>query len=640
MAISLKDYLSGGFKVPNDLASMKELTNLILNSEAVFGAVGNNAPLSWAKTAQDALKSIDEINSGQRSQFDNHGTDQLKKYQDLAFSWLTGAKQPSGSANFKAKYAKSVDETQKKLANIASNIANVGDIPANASAKERAAYAKKIASMQDQMKALAPVAEQMGIDVSKSTGLVKTASGYIPQSQVAKQAQPTTVQAATTAPAVTATSSPASPTAVPTTDAASRAQAQEAAAYAAVGKNPDGTPMNPTTATPSPTAPVAATPPTNVGGRVLSSTEKQNLDAAYARIQAGTPGAQDQANVDYAKKNGLWNPASTATTAVPPTTASTATQTAPQAPVAGSATTAPGSVNTPSQAAPVGFDPNSVQWKPNISQEQKDQFVKLFASKSPENFSDADKANWAYATNGAPLPQAGAGGVVGAPPPTDMNANLKALGLSDETIAKLPVDQQALFASIGAIMQKQIDNGNPLPQTFTTDDLHRFADQAAKDPTIDKFYKDQLRLGVADLNAKLGFLQGDTQAQFEQLNRAFPEQNTAASHAAAAAGQAYSGFRNKAKEQLKANQQTILQSTTRQAQQNLRNLGQTFETTYGSQNLPQGGLGMPTGSQGGLSNIGYTPFGNVPGQLEQNKQLDIANKNQSLIQDARLIRGF
>ncbi len=416
--------------------------------------------------------------------------------------------------------------------------------------------------------------------------------------------------------------------AIPT--AAQRAQEQEAAAYAAAGKNPDGTPIQ------GAVSPGTAAPPTT--GRVLSDTEKQQLDAAYARIQSGKPGEKDQANIDYAQKSGLWSPSTNAPTATPPT--GTVPPTQPQGgttvPGSGNTTVSPGTSPTGST---VGFDINSVQWKPNITDAQKQEFVTLFSKAPAAPGSEADKtnrANWAYATNGAPYPTAGAGGVIGAPPPSDMIANLKALGLSDETIAGMSPEQQGLFAAIGATMQKQIDNGNPLPQTFTTDDLHRFAEQAVNDPTIDAFYKDQLRLGVADLNAKMGFLTGDTQAQFDEFNRAFPQQDIAASKAAAAAGQAYSGFRNQAKERLKADQQSILQSTTRQAQQNLRNLGTTFETTYGSKNLPQQGLSM----QGGLGQIRYNALGNVPGQLEQQKQVDIANKNQSLIEDAKLIRGF
>lgn len=573
MAFDINKYFkTKGKNVQKDIASLTEAANAL---EKAAGYSNNESYKGWANSALAQIKDYNDIIAGKRSAKDNHGNDLAKKALDNAFAWLTGAKQPSRASSVWSGYDSVSKQITSKLATLLSNKANVADIPETASASERAALEKKAADIQKQIDQYGASAEKLGLPMP---GITKTASGFVPTSEYQ---QPTPTTPSTT-------------------------------------NSPPGTTTEQIT---------ASQIPFKAG---LSDAQKASIQQ-LATKPASQWNDTDKANWNYATNN------------APPPLTNSATSPAPAAPPTGtpSPTTSPTPTATPTQnlagtSAPSGAGSNlNIPFKDGLSEAQKSSIEKLL-SKPQEQWTDTDRANWGYATNNSPIPQAGAGGVLGAPLPDDMVANLKALGLSDETINSLPPDQRGIFASIGAVMQKQIDNGNPLPQTFTTDDLARFADQAAKDPTIDKYYKDQLRLGVADLNAKMGFLTGETQAAFQQLQQQFPQQNIEAAKAAAAAGQAYSGFRNQAKERLKQNQQAVLSSTTRQAQQNLRNLGTNFEQNYGTANLPQGGLriaGVP-------SPIAYNAFGNVPGQLEQQKQLDIANKNQSLIQDASLIRGL
>lgn len=95
------------------------------------------------------------------------------------------------------------------------------------------------------------------------------------------------------------TQNPAQPTApvVPTTT-----QTNQNTPFVNTANAAPTTPTQPTATAPTtPAAPV--TPVAPVTPRTATPEQLTGLNAAYTRIQAGTPGAQDQANIDYATKN-------------------------------------------------------------------------------------------------------------------------------------------------------------------------------------------------------------------------------------------------------------------------------------------------------------------------------------------------
>jgi len=220
-----------------------------------------------------------------------------------------------------------------------------------------------------------------------------------------------------------------------------------------------------------------------------------------------------------------------------------------------------------------------------------------------------------------------------APTPEDINSKLKTLGLSDDTINGMDDSQKNLMAGVGAVIAKQYEQSNPVPQTFTADDLNRMLTEAQNDPTIDSYYKDQLRIGTEQFTQTLALQQQDYAAKQASEARQAEADKKSLAESQGAGGAAYSGFSQQAKEKLSAEQTGIIESTRRQEQQAANTLGGNFEQNYGTTALQNAG-GVNIAGQA------YNPLGNVAGTQAQNKLLDIRQKNQDLINNAALTRGL
>lgn len=225
----------------------------------------------------------------------------------------------------------------------------------------------------------------------------------------------------------------------------------------------------------------------------------------------------------------------------------------------------------------------------------------------------------------------------GYPVPDDqMTIHLRALGLSDDIIKGLTPDQKKMFDSIGTIIQKKYEQNNPVPPTLTTADLDKIMQDAQNDPGIADFYKEQLRQGSQLFLQSMADTTGDFSATRLQQERDMARQQQAFKEQEAAAGRAYSGFRQQAQQQLNADQSGVIQSTRRSLQRNLQSQAGAFEQTFGTGNLNSlGGAGITTPIEG----VQYTPIGQVAGSMEAARLQDIRNKEQSLQQDALLNRG-
>ncbi len=212
----------------------------------------------------------------------------------------------------------------------------------------------------------------------------------------------------------------------------------------------------------------------------------------------------------------------------------------------------------------------------------------------------------------------------------EQNDAAKKIGLSDATIAALGPEGVATFAGISDVLMKQYEQGNPIPSTFTAQDLDRIFKQAQDDPDIKQYYKDQLNLGREEFQRNAAFLSGDYQQIQEKQARdyALAQQNLQENEAAA--GRAYSGFREQAKGRLGEEQAGIIESTRSALKKGVEQLGSQFEKQYGTQNMPSLNI------QG----VGYNPYGNVPGLMEQQRLSDVRDRENQLRQNESLTRGL
>ena len=220
-----------------------------------------------------------------------------------------------------------------------------------------------------------------------------------------------------------------------------------------------------------------------------------------------------------------------------------------------------------------------------------------------------------------------------APQPSEIANQLKTLGLSDDTIKAMTPDQQSLFASIGTVLSKQYEQSNPVPQTLTASDLDALMTQAQSDPTIGDYYKEQLRIGQAQFTQAVALKQQDYATLQAQQQRDYAESQKQQNEQYAGQGAEYSGFREQAKQKLAADESGIIESSQSQAQQDVNTLAGGYESKFGTTALNSAGLPTFYGKT-------YTPLGNIQGTQAQAQQLDIAQKDQDLINKTLLTRGL
>src|SRR3990167_8528242 len=485
MAFNLQNYVQGNFKVGNDLASIKEAAQAIVDNASVFGSVGNQAPVTWAKQALVYLKEIegkesemtypsssdpnrnkweaakDARNTAQRAvsaarkagnltpaiqatydaavqKEQSYMVPASKKATEEAYRWITGTAQASAAKNYKEKYVKRVADLKKDIANKASNIANVLDIPANMPAAEAARARARAATMQAELSALSPQAQALGVDIPASSGLVKTAGGYIPASEAT---------------------------------AAQRAQQQEADAYAAAG----------------------TTPPTSIGGvsiqmQGFTSPEESMADAAKIPFKAGFTGNK-QSIIDLVQKKlpGEWN----------------ATDKANWAYATGGAVI-PSSVTMGAQQ----FNWSAIQWKPGITDAQKQEFQALAGRKPVSDWNSTDRANWSYATNNAPLPSIQAASSTDTSGGTGSSPDVLPPEIQ-ELMQGLSQDQQDLIA----LTYNSLVSGDA---AFKAD-----AAKALQDATdlADPYFKEQIRMVQDELGRSVSNTSEDAASSVAQQQK-------------------------------------------------------------------------------------------------------------------------
>lgn len=150
----------------------------------------------------------------------------------------------------------------------------------------------------------------------------------------------------------------------------------------------------------------------------MAFTQEQltGLSAAYTRKQQGTANDADAKNIDYAISQGWKAPANVAPTPAPlvptdtpapvaPAPATVPAATAPVAPATAPAPVAPAPVAPPvAPTAPVQQPATNIPFIQGLSAEQQQSINNLVAS--GRQFNTTDLANWNFATNNAPVPNA------------------------------------------------------------------------------------------------------------------------------------------------------------------------------------------------------------------------------------------
>lgn len=226
----LPSYLRAQFQnVKKTPEALREAANAVLQGEQFFGAIGNTSPVTWAREALKNLDEYDKLSPEQRSQkqeglfigaspdsfnnlqkqrsaimrqrdsqlgrtpaeeanyqkqiaditqqINNMSVSYEDKYLGEAYRWITGEAQGSKAKRVLQRAADSISDITSKLQNEFSNIANISDLPANATAEQRAAAQKAADERRKNLEPWIATAQMLGIDTTPA--MTRTSSGYV-----------------------------------------------------------------------------------------------------------------------------------------------------------------------------------------------------------------------------------------------------------------------------------------------------------------------------------------------------------------------------------------------------------------------------------------------------------------------------
>jgi hypothetical protein len=181
-----------------------------------------------------------------------------------------------------------------------------------------------------------------------------------------------------------------------------------------------------------------------------------------------------------------------------------------------------------------------------------------------------------------------------------------------EEIARMPEDIKTSLAAFADVQTKNFELG------VVNADINAktWADAmaaAAQDPSIRDKYGDELRRSTETLRKAVESL-GDTFRMQEAANLREQElERQRLSEIEAAAGRAYSGFREQAKERLSKEHSDVIKSGRMQLQQSLQSLQLPFESRFGTNALKN--LKLPD-----ISGIKYDPISGLVGSFDREKK--------------------
>ena len=205
----------------------------------------------------------------------------------------------------------------------------------------------------------------------------------------------------------------------------------------------------------------------------------------------------------------------------------------------------------------------------------------------------------------------------------DIQSKLSMFGISEEQYKNLTPGEQTAVLAIGDVLTKQIEAGKQIPVNLTPEDLSKLWSEAESDPVISQYYGDAIKVAGADFQQSLSQISGAFTQQEADYQRQFKEQQKNLAETEAEAGRAYSGFRGQAKEKLAKDQSSIIQSSRRQLQSDVYNLGSQFEKQFGTAALTAQGTPSVEGTS-------YSPYGGIAGSVNTQKLSDVENRYQNL----------
>ncbi len=184
--------------------------------------------------------------------------------------------------------------------------------------------------------------------------------------------------------------------------------------------------------------------------------------------------------------------------------------------------------------------------------------------------------------------------------------------------AQLSPADQAFAESLYKVTQGQITAGGV--GTVDSGSYNKALEIAANDPAIKATYGDAAKLAANDLAFSIGQITNNQATGQAALQAQQTQQKQQLEQQIAQAGQAYSGFRGQAEQQLKAQQADVIQSSRAQLQQSIQQLGRGYESQYGTGALTT--QGTPAISAGGplTGQVTYNPVGNITGSQTYGQQ--------------------
>lgn len=175
--------------------------------------------------------------------------------------------------------------------------------------------------------------------------------------------------------------------------------------------------------------------------------------------------------------------------------------------------------------------------------------------------------------------------------------NWSAYGVTQDTWSKMNALQQA---QVSIVMNQALTG---YAQNASSLSVHDALSAAQNDPSIVSKYADALSMDSADFQQSLSQLQQSTSTTAQSNQQQFEQDRKNLAKQEAAAGMAYSGFRNEAEQNLQTSEAGIVTSSNSQTQQQLNQLRQNFEAKYGTAATPQAGINFTDPLNGGNTSI-------------------------------------
>lgn len=393
-----------------------------------------------------------------------------------------------------------------------------------------------------------------------------------------------------------------------------------------------------------------------------TTTVQQQADGTYAVVGADGSVLQDkigtlqEALIVQTERQSGGTPTISPTTEQPTTEAATTTTTA-----------VPTEATTTGATTEAAASTGSITFKDGLTDKQKEELTTL-SKKPADQWTDTDKANWAYGTNNSAVPT----GTTATTTTTDEAAATATTGE-----AALPEDIQKLMEGLSADQQEILK---------TTYNALISGDEAAKADAskaledaialADPYFKSQIRLAQdeilrstaatgADAASEIGQLQTridqtkedliynreqltlDEQASLASQLREYQDSLSSLQTQYQEAGLIFSSPRAQAEQQLAEQQKLTAESTTRQAQRALRELGtgslrdiQAATEDIGNVSRKAAEQTLATMRSGeavlGTANLpkleGVSALGDITGTIEEDRQKAILDLEQSLLQ--------